>query len=429
MRPSTNRIIRLAEGRVVLYRRPETKTWQARIKHGSGWLRISTKAEEEAEAKIAALQIWDGMNDREQSGLSPVSRGFRQIAQKVLRDLERQRGTARWKVVYNDYIRTLKKYHIEFFKNKDISTIGTREIEKFENWRINKLGYLPSASTLNTHNAALRLVLKQAISDGFLSPYTAPVIANNGRKGERRTYFSSEELDQIIDKIWDWAHDYELKVNKKSKRKVRQAQIRVLTSVYVRLIAYSGIRPGMEALRIRWCDVSTYKLPQGGQLPLIKVHGKTKFREVVCQQNVEQCFIDLRGYLAVWGIQNIPGDRPIFMLPDGTIPKDFHGVFERFLKEHGLLYDVGKRKNKAAKISELMESLPLEEKGEKRTLYSLRHSYATMMLLQEDPIDMPTLAANMGTSVKMIENHYSHLTAKMRAHRLAGTANKLYKAI
>ena len=52
-----------------------------------------------------------------------------------------------------------------------------------------------------------------------------------------------------------------------------------------------------------------------------------------------------------------------------------------------------------------------------RTLYSLRHTYATQALL--DGTDIHTLAKQMGTSVRMLELHYSKLTATMAADKLA----------
>jgi integrase len=55
--------------------------------------------------------------------------------------------------------------------------------------------------------------------------------------------------------------------------------------------------------------------------------------------------------------------------------------------------------------------------GQNRTLYSLRHTYATLALA--DGIDIHTLAKQMGTSVVMIERHYSKLTAMMSAEKLA----------
>ena len=53
-----------------------------------------------------------------------------------------------------------------------------------------------------------------------------------------------------------------------------------------------------------------------------------------------------------------------------------------------------------------------------RTLYSLRHTYATQALLARRT-DIHTLSKQMGNSAAMIERHYSKLTATMAADRLA----------
>ena len=56
--------------------------------------------------------------------------------------------------------------------------------------------------------------------------------------------------------------------------------------------------------------------------------------------------------------------------------------------------------------------------GSRRTLYSLRHTYATRQLLNGS--DYESLRVNMGTSVQMLEQHYSHVVPKMVADKLAG---------
>jgi site-specific recombinase XerD len=50
-------------------------------------------------------------------------------------------------------------------------------------------------------------------------------------------------------------------------------------------------------------------------------------------------------------------------------------------------------------------------------LYSLRHTYATLELLNKGT-DIHTLSKQMGNSAAMIERHYSKLTATMAAERL-----------
>ena len=56
--------------------------------------------------------------------------------------------------------------------------------------------------------------------------------------------------------------------------------------------------------------------------------------------------------------------------------------------------------------------------GQTRTLYSLRHTYATLELI-ENRTDIHTLAKQMGNRAAMIERHYSKVTATMAADRLA----------
>ena len=54
----------------------------------------------------------------------------------------------------------------------------------------------------------------------------------------------------------------------------------------------------------------------------------------------------------------------------------------------------------------------------KRTLYSLRHFYATYRLYKGANIHQ--LAVQMGTSVGMLEKHYSKLTPMLMADEFAG---------
>jgi hypothetical protein len=56
--------------------------------------------------------------------------------------------------------------------------------------------------------------------------------------------------------------------------------------------------------------------------------------------------------------------------------------------------------------------------GQKHTLYSLRHTYAELELLNTKA-DIYTLSKQMGNSAAMIEKHYSKLTANMAAKMLA----------
>jgi integrase len=54
---------------------------------------------------------------------------------------------------------------------------------------------------------------------------------------------------------------------------------------------------------------------------------------------------------------------------------------------------------------------------QRRTLYSLRHTYATRALVKG--VDIHTLARQMGTSVLILEKHYSKITPMLSADKLA----------
>jgi integrase len=75
-------------------------------------------------------------------------------------------------------------------------------------------------------------------------------------------------------------------------------------------------------------------------------------------------------------------------LHDKTQPSSFTKLFDNYLTEHHLLID------------------PIT--AQRRVFYSLRHTYATFALTY-DRVPIHTLAKQMGTSVLMIEKHYSHL--------------------
>ena len=56
-------------------------------------------------------------------------------------------------------------------------------------------------------------------------------------------------------------------------------------------------------------------------------------------------------------------------------------------------------------------------------LYSLRHTYATLAL-EVDKVPIHTLSRQMGTSVAMIEKHYSHLDAVKAMKQLRNTETR-----
>ena len=87
----------------------------------------------------------------------------------------------------------------------------------------------------------------------------------------------------------------------------------------------------------------------------------------------------------------------LFTFTDGYQPPSLNGTFRRLMRD---------------------SDLEKGEDGQNRTLYSLRHTYATLELI-EKRTDIHTLSRQMGNGVAMLEKHYSKMTATMAADRLA----------
>ncbi len=78
-----------------------------------------------------------------------------------------------------------------------------------------------------------------------------------------------------------------------------------------------------------------------------------------------------------------PPDEVVFCGRSGRSIQTFKKGFQRVLTECGILY---------------------QEDGKKRVPYSLRHTYATMRIMEG--VNIYQLASNMGTSIDMIEMYY-----------------------
>jgi integrase len=204
---------------------------------------------------------------------------------------------------------------------------------------------------------------------------------------------------------------------------------------YFHILVQSGMRPGSETDGLRWCDVRRFKeeeLERDGSLgdPVptnfsfeqwvepthdgntynleLTVTGKTGRRTLVPTRQVNMAFYAIRDAREThlrqengWDKLPHPGVDPeerVFCLRDGTFQSadSLRPLFKRLLEDAGLLND---------------------PHGKARTFYSCRHTYATLRLLYKQ-VPVHTLAVNMGTSVGMIEKHYSHLTARMAVDQL-----------
>ena len=215
-------------------------------------------------------------------------------------------------------------------------------------------------------------------------------LANGGAGGDTLVG-GAEEITELLSYTKTW---------QKSSYTDRTALMRTLCSYYIEFLVNTGIRHGTEALPLRWKHLQWHWIGNKKYLR-IWVSGKTGPRYLIAKNRVVKV---LEGVLK-W--QDLPYsglnavieakvDKLIFRLPDNTQISNMENIFRNLMVRSSMRKDSG---------------------GLNRTLYSLRHTYATFALA--GGIDIHTLARQMGTSVGMIERHYSKMTATMAAERLA----------
>ena len=150
----------------------------------------------------------------------------------------------------------------------------------------------------------------------------------------------------------------------------------------------TGMRPP-EAKNLRWRDITQDK--DGREILVIYVQGKGKTRQLITQTSVGDYLERVR----LMSKSTLP-DGPVFTIINGKPAK--------------WLYQDN--------VEELLIFASLREgpSGIPRTTYCLRHTYATLRL--SAGVDVYILAQQMGTSVKMIEQHYGHVNTIKHADRV-----------
>jgi integrase len=188
------------------------------------------------------------------------------------------------------------------------------------------------------------------------------------------------------------------------------AWYRAMTHNFVLIMCNTGMRPS-EAKNLCWKHIAPAKDRDGHDIVTLFVQGKGKSRKLVAVPSVVK-YLDRIRVLAKQenrkraqkaGINPIPDhliepkpDDPVFTTTDGSQANSLYKhLIDDLLTKSGLRVGPG---------------------GTVRSTYSFRHTYATFRL--GEGVDVYLLAEQMGTSVKMIEDHYGHVNNVRYADRL-----------
>ncbi len=387
-------LVYMRDGCVVLYKRPRSDVWQVRFRlFDRKWHRFSTHNRDLEFAKRVAGDLYDRAKFKEELGIPMTTRGFSMVAEVCMRELDKEIEQGMKPMTNRDYKQVIRRYLIPFFGKKSITSIDTAMVREFERWRNEKMGRVPVASTLANHSSAYNRVINTAIEHGWLSVNAAiPRLNRRGPKSKARPGFTAEEIQQLLDFLPGWTQ---------GGRTTEHREIRLLLRDYIEVLIHTGARCGKESMNMLWQHVQWFT-DKGERYLRIWVSGKTGGRWLIAKHRAAQALDRLAQRRLALGMSldsAITAKSPlrVFTYEDGTQPYSFQSTFRALLAEAGLSKDANS--------------------GQQRTLYSQRHTYATFELLAGT--DIHTLARQMGTSVLMLERHYSKLTATLAARQLA----------
>jgi integrase len=382
----------ISAGNVQLYKRPEGRFWQCSASVGGKQHRASTKQESLSLAREFAEDWLLTLRGKDRAGLLKVGETFAQAAEQFLKEYaiitEGQRSE-RWIEGYGIRVRL---HLLPFFGEMRLAEITAGKVQEYRMHRVSTspTGRPPARSTMHDEIVTIRQVLKTAIRHGWLQhlPDLSPPYKTQG-KIVHRPWFSPAEYKQLYQATRKYArqpfHDH----YKWNAEQVHD---------YVLFMANTGLRPD-EAKNLQHRDVTIVRDDATGERILeIEVRGK---RGIGYCKSMPSAVKPYERLLS----------RPLPGLPQGKRARRRRGEnlnepakeetkFPQptdpvFPGNHIKLFNGVLNRTKLKK----------DRDGNRRTAYSLRHTYICMRLMEG--ADIYQIAKNCRTSVEMIEKFYA----------------------
>ena len=369
-------------GKVQVFKRGDT--WHARGRVNGAQFRTSTKTDELSLAKELAEDWYLGLRGKARAGLPLTERPgksgptFNEIADIFEEEYELITGGERSKKWVQSHKDRLRLHLRPFFGKMAITEVDQSSAQRYRLHRANGFGRLPpkdaegnfirppkppSRSTIHDEIGTLSLVLQTAMRHKKIQgmPDLSPPYRQQ-KKVLHRPWFTLDEYKQLYAATGKAAKA----ALERHKWAYEQLHDQIL------FLGNTGMRPD-EAVRLQHRDVTiAHDSDTGEEILEIEVRGKTGYGP--CKSMPGAVF---------GGVSNLPAPE----LPKPTdllFPSNHTDLFNEILVKHDLKYD---------------------REGHPRVLYSLRHTYICLRLL--DGADIYQLAKNCRTSVEMIEKHYA----------------------
>jgi integrase len=269
---------------------------------------------------------------------------------------------------------------------------------------------VPSKKTLQMDQTALNQIFWDARERGRLQQVFKLKPPTDSRPHQRRPHFEPDEHQSMVAYLRSYreviGHFKNDRVN--AWHKLQRAQL----YHFVIFMLNSGLRVG-EAREMRWRDIQfdEHNADDGEPICVVGVRKATKTsqnRDVQTQPNANKT-------LKEWRLKTpYAGDNDLVWFGQhkaDSPPKPFTNLnksFQTFLSR--------------IPVEGTKDGLLYSKEDEKRSLYSLRHTYATMR--RSHGVGWEDLALNMGCKREQLEKHYDHSTSNTRRDSIVQVKRK-----
>ena len=374
---------------LIIFRRTDVKhnNWYCRIKlpDADRYKTVSLKTADIDTACERAFEKDADVRFRIKHEVPIFNRTFCQVA-KEFANFQKARSEAgeitfhAWRVI-DSHIRSQLNPYVG---SKQINLVGQDRWTSYPMWRQQtgkgRSGGRVSDGTIRSEMATFRSILTFAASKKYI-PESHVFKGKLPLSKVRRDEFTPEEYRKLHTFARGWI---------KKGRNDFNKWCRTIAYNFMLVMTNTGMRPS-EAKNLLWRDVAMQTDKQGRNFVILRVRGKGKSRQLVASSSTADYLDRIRT------ISNAtePDDHVFTTIKGEATRTLYHNLMETLLTESGLLHSSA---------------------GKRRSTYCFRHTYATFRLTEG--VDIYFLSKQMGTSVKMIEDHYGHITPVKNADRI-----------
>jgi integrase len=383
----------LMGGKLHVYKRENSRFWQASAYLKGKNRRISTKEESLSHAKEIAEDWYLEMRGKARGGELAAGPTFKKAAEQFLAEYETITEGQRSKGWVEAYDWRLRVHLLPFFGKLTLSEITSGKVQEYRIERrrisIEKRGKPPSRTSMHHDTVTIRQVLKTALRHGWMHALPdLPQPYKTSGKITHRAWFSPEEYQQLYEAT-------RRRAQKPLHNRHRWACEQMHD--YVLFMANTGLRPD-EAARLEFRDVHVVRDTGSGETILeIEVRGK---RGVGWCKSTTGAVLPFKRLCERMRPEVIPDmeqdEEALSREPNGKYRLVKPELTDRLfpMRQRGLLNTI---------LDEL--KLKQDRDGNLRTAYSLRHTYICFRLMEG--ADIYQIAKNCRTSVEMIEKFYA----------------------